>query len=465
MAKRGLNQMDGRAVIERMAGVRVSKPVGADGAGNANLPDRLAHDHADASAVERFSGAGRKDRILGARRPPEADQFRPHAGGQGDGPRTAVLAEQRRRLHDSCSQEILGTRRSVEDCAGKPAQSFRRKRVSYTIYAVKAEQDRGYLIDALFQELRQGRARFGWSYDDSLDPRDLKARIAHNGWNSLSEEEQKCIAKTGFFLDVRPGDYFVYINMPSYGRCAAVRIADHQGIGPDHLFQYTSEWGDPPQHDFRSMLPCEFLFDFDRNANVVHPYLSRRLKLMGAHWTIGDTEKFEELLRDLHAGARGKAADERLRDQIEEHLCAISDRIRQTYPEKNLESFVLGVLARLPRIQDAKKGPDVDGADLVFTFDGGIETLDLERTEVCAVQVKCYENIVDDLRAVEDIKRAFSSGTYTCGLIVTTAQSVSERFQSALDNLREQSGKPVGLILARDLAALFLRYGQDRSGS
>lgn len=213
------------------------------------------------------------------------------------------------------------------------------------------------------------------------------------------------------------------------------------------------------------MLPCEFLFDFDRNDDVVHPYLSRRFKLMGSHWTIGDKEKFEELLRNLQAGVRGKSADERLREQIETQLLTISDRIRQTYPEKKLESFVLRVLARMPRVQDAKKGPDVDGADLVFTFDGGIETLDLERPEVCAVQVKCYENVIDDTRAVEDIERAFASKAYTCGLIVTTALSASGPFQSALDHLRERSGKPVGLILARDLAALFLRYGQDRSGS
>jgi hypothetical protein len=186
---------------------------------------------------------------------------------------------------------------------------------------------------------------------------------------------------------------------------------------------------------------------------------------MGSHWTIGDTEKFEELLCDLSSGARGKSADERLREQIEVQLLTISDQIRQTYPEKSLEVFVLGVLVRMPRVKTAKKGPDVDGADLMFTFDSGIESLDLERTEVCAVQVKCYENVIDDIRAVTDIERAFGSGAYTCGLIVTTAISASEGFQSALDHLRESSGKPIGLILARDLAALFLRYGQHRSGS
>ena len=90
-------------------------------------------------------------------------------------------------------------------------------------------------------------------------------------------------------------------------------------------------------------------------------------------------------------------------------MLTISDQIREAYPEKNLESFVLGVLARMPRVQNAKKGPDVDGADLVLTFDGGIETLDLERPEVCAVQVKCFENVMDDIRAVEDIERAFAS--------------------------------------------------------
>jgi hypothetical protein len=35
------------------------------------------------------------------------------------------------------------------------------------------------------------------------------------------------------------------------------------------------------------------------------------------------------------------------------------------------------VLDHLPRVQGAEKGPDVGGADLVFTFDGGIEALDL----------------------------------------------------------------------------------------
>jgi hypothetical protein len=337
--------------------------------------------------------------------------------------------------------------------------------MSYTIHAIKAEQDDASIIQALFQELRQGRARFGWSYDDALDPRDLKARLARSGRGSLADEEQKAIARTAFLLDVRPGDYFVYINMPSYGRCTTVRIVDHGGTEPNSLFQYTPHWGDPSQHDFRSMLPCEFLFDFDRNSEVVHPYLSRRLKLIGAHWTIGDKEKFEELLRNLPAGAPGKAPHERLREQLEGPLLAISDHIRQTYPEKKLESFVLGVLSQLRRLQDVKKGPDVDGADLAFTFDGGIETLDLERTEICAVQVKCYVDVIDDTRAVDDVRRAFDSGTYTCGLIVTTARSASEQFQSALDRLREQSGKPVGLILARDLAALFLRYGQGRAGS
>jgi hypothetical protein len=107
--------------------------------------------------------------------------------------------------------------------------------MSYTIYAIRAEQEDSSLIDALCQELRKGRARFGWSYQDSLDPRDLKARIALCGWNSLRDEEQKSIARTAFLLDVRPGDCFVYINMPSFGRCTAVKIVEREGVGPDKL--------------------------------------------------------------------------------------------------------------------------------------------------------------------------------------------------------------------------------------
>ncbi len=334
----------------------------------------------------------------------------------------------------------------------------------YTIFAVKAEQENASLTKALFQELRQGRARFGWS-SEGYDPRDLQDKTERNGWTSLKRDEQDYFAKTSFLLNVRPDDYFVYVNMPSYGRCTVVKIVEREGTRPDDIFQFTPEWGGPPQDDFRSMLPCSFLFEFDRNADVVHPYLSKRLKLMGAHWTIGETAKFEELLRNLHSGASGKSASERLREQVDKQLLTIGNQIYQIHPEKKLEHFVREVMARMPRVKNAVKGPDVNGADLEFKFESGIESLDLGRTEVCAVQVKCYEGVIDDDRAVTDIERALHSDAYTCGLIVTTATSASQRFQSAVGDLRGRLGKPIGLILAKDLAALFLRYGEDPSES
>jgi len=73
--------------------------------------------------------------------------------------------------------------------------------------------------------------------------------------------------------------------------------------------------------------------------------------------------------------------------------------------------------------------------------------------------VKSYEKEVRDLTAVNDIRRAFKSDShYTCSLIVMTATSVSEEFMQAVEELMEESGKPVGVIYGTELAELIIRF-------
>ena len=47
------------------------------------------------------------------------------------------------------------------------------------------------------------------------------------------------------------------------------------------------------------------------------------------------------------------------------------------------------------------------------------------------------------------------------GLIVSTAESAGKGLRDELDKLREESGKPVALLIGANLATFFLHYGGD----
>ncbi len=47
------------------------------------------------------------------------------------------------------------------------------------------------------------------------------------------------------------------------------------------------------------------------------------------------------------------------------------------------------------------------------------------------------------------------------GIIVSTASSGSEALDMALDKLRDDTGKPVSLLIGEDVAAFLLRFGGE----
>lgn len=65
---------------------------------------------------------------------------------------------------------------------------------------------------------------------------------------------------------------------------------------------------------------------------------------------------------------------------------------------------------------------------------------------------------MDYKRAIEDIKRAFATdNTFTQGLIIGTALSITKEFENALDELREKIQKPIGVIVGSDFAKWVLK--------
>ncbi len=108
------------------------------------------------------------------------------------------------------------------------------------------------------------------------------------------------------------------------------------------------------------------------------------------------------------------------------------------------------------------KGPADKGANLRVTYSSSLDIFKIDTQEKCVVKIKSYEGTINWDRAIEDIKNSFEvygKENVTCGLIMTTVTEVSDEFNKKLDELREKSGKPVGLIYGKELAKWFVNMG------
>uniref|UniRef100_A0A7V4G662 Restriction endonuclease type IV Mrr domain-containing protein n=1 Tax=Desulfobacca acetoxidans TaxID=60893 RepID=A0A7V4G662_9BACT len=326
----------------------------------------------------------------------------------------------------------------------------------YTIYAVKGyppnEEGSDYWLPQIYNELKKGAARFGWGYDDDADLLKIKDKLESEGWDKLNETEKYCWDAAKFLLQVKPNDYFVYINMPAYGKCTIVKITGE--------YKFSEIWDSEKENDFRHLLPCEFIATFDRNDDIVPPYLRTRLTLRGRWYRISAVNEFDELLISLKSGLEGQTAKERLVQDINSKLLEISERIQRHYPRKDLENLLIEVFRNLPNVKDVRRGPDYNGADLEIEFETGLFLGGLQKTELCAVQVKSYEGTMGYTQAVEDIRRAFNSNpSYDCGLIVSTALEITENFEKELEKLRIDIKKDIGILIGKDLAYTLIKLG------
>lgn len=325
----------------------------------------------------------------------------------------------------------------------------------YSIYALKAG-DEETSASALFASLQAGEGRFGWSYIETADLHQLQQKIDGSGWESLSGDEKACYQP--FLLSFNAGDWVIYVNMPEWGQCAAARVS-----GP---YRWRYEGGD---YNHRFPVEADSVFVFDRNDAMVHPALSARLKLQGRRWTIYAWAEFEALLKSHQAGQSCKPRTAQanlgfLTKEIRSNLAEITVKIQRTHPNVDLEALIAETFKNVPRVKEVRwlGGAGDHGADIIVTFEQGLPIAGLLQQGACIVQVKSFVGEHADTQALEDIRRAFQYyPEATMGLIVSTADSRSEHFDRRLEELRDQLGKPVALLIGADVAAFFLRYGSQ----
>lgn len=321
-----------------------------------------------------------------------------------------------------------------------------------TIYALKGNSE----WCEIHESLREGIGRFGYSYDQGSDLRVLRERIAKDGWETLSEAQMDCYQN--FLLEFKADDYVVYINVPEWGKCTIAKVTG------EYYWDYKDD-------DFNHRFPVDrnSVFVFDRNDASVHPALSARLKLQGRWWRIYLEKEFSELRSVLEMGLAPVQRTPQtnlkfLAKEIQPFLNSITSSIHHTHPNYDLECLFSQVFKKVPGVIDVKwqGGAGDHGADILVTFEGGLPISGLEKQSVLVVQVKSYEGEHWDSQAVEDIKRAFASyPEASMGLIISTANSFSATVEQALDKLREETEKPISILVGADVAAMVLKYGAE----
>ena len=112
------------------------------------------------------------------------------------------------------------------------------------VYVVKTVHE-GQPFPGVFDELKAGRARIGWSYEDNLDLRVLQDRIEQG--KPLDEEQQKARRCLGFLTRVKPEDYLIYPHQPDRGQFSVVQVKGE--------YDYSTQ-KDGLKEDFRSIRAC-----------------------------------------------------------------------------------------------------------------------------------------------------------------------------------------------------------------
>jgi len=201
-----------------------------------------------------------------------------------------------------------------------------------SIYVFNKGDDKS--VDFVYRSLKNdGMSRFGWSWFDKANLAELKEKP----WAEMTEDEILVWSKTKFLLNIKENDWVVHINVPYWGKCVAAQVSG----------TYFFEENDNEISDFRHCLIINpnSIVEFDRNADEVHPLISRRLKLQSRYWQIYAEKEFFETLENLKNGTKiDKTSNSKevhyLKEEIIPIFSEITRKVHKTHIGKNLENLV-----------------------------------------------------------------------------------------------------------------------------
>lgn len=292
----------------------------------------------------------------------------------------------------------------------------------------------------VFDSIRKGKSRFGWSQKDEH--------------NLFLEQWSEWHSKQQFLLDIKPEDWIVHINTPTWGQCTAVKV-----VG-----SYEFDGGLNSTHgiDFRHAIPVdvETIIVFKRRDDNVLP--SVNLRPRSRYHRVYEEQDFHQSIANLQDSKINLGKDTKgefyLKEKTETYLAEITSFIQQMNKSKDLEVFLAKVFKKVEGVVNVKENGSGwrsdNGADLIVTF----KNLNIENKVV--IQIKSFEGSHYSLEAVSQIENAIDVYGANAGLIITTA-STTEALDSAIQTLNEKIDKQIDLMAGEDVARFVLKYAPE----
>ena len=311
--------------------------------------------------------------------------------------------------------------------------------------------------DYIAAELAQGRLGQGWGWDDEQDLRVVVA--AHRDGRLLTESQKSAWSHNRRLLETEPdgvnaGDLVVLPHQPKHGFWSLVRVA-----GP-YRWEHPTELNSYAMPDYGHILAVEPV-----SLRPIHPFedaVSARLRqtmhVLSCMWNIDSLgPDVEELAL---ACAKGTETPPPSVDRLPKVLSAVEaatwEALQKQFHGAEFERPCVLLLEALYGDGNVEHtgGSGERGADAIVTHEDPLGV-----SHRLAVQIKMWSWDADSTRPLDQIRQAY--GDYegiTGGVILSTSERVSERFDEHRRKLEGELRIPIRVVLRQELVRLFVAH-------
>lgn len=291
----------------------------------------------------------------------------------------------------------------------------------------------------VYKEIKNGKSRFGM-------------------WEQSGSLREKWFGKNAFLLKIKEGDWIVHVNMPSYGKCVAVKTVGEYGFD-DGL---KCSWG----NDFNNFIPVDphTAIEFNRNNPNILP--SVNLVPRKRAQRVLEVTDFLTSIENLKGGKFDSTSKKdksitHLQDKISKLLPQITSHIQEMNRSKEFEKFLHRIFSSMPNTVSIQNGfgwKTDNGADLLVEFDNPI--IGVNVTTKVVVQAKSYSGQHFDTNSIDQIVEGINKYNADAGLLITTANE-TEVLEEYLRKKTEEIGKTIDVIAGNEVAKFVLRYAPE----
>lgn len=313
------------------------------------------------------------------------------------------------------------------------------------------------LTELIWSELKQGRLRQGWGWRDDQDLR-LLARLRDRGTPFNEHQQQTWRGNrrllSSEFDSVQIGDIIITPHLPQHGAWSIVRVSG------EYTYDGPGEPGSERGEDYSHVLPTELL---TTDARPISPFeegvaagLRQTMGVRSRMWNIDSLgPEVEALLEIVRSGAAPVPASlNRLPQVLTSAEEAAWKEILRQFHGAEFERPCIMLLEALYGEGNVEHtgGRSEQGADAICTY-----TDPLGIVHRAAVQIKMWSWDADWTRPLDQIRQAQSAYEgITAGVILSTSERVSDRFEQARADLEAELRIPIRVLLREELVRLFL---------